>query len=397
MNQNNMLRDVKVRKILVFSTAYYPFVGGAEVAIKEITDRLSGSFAFDLITAKMDGRLPSFEKIGPVSVYRMGSGKPHLDKLLLPFRGGLQALRLSKKYNYFCFWAVMVTFGSGAAYICNIIRSITGRKAVPVVLTLQEGDSEGHLKFKWAGLISLSWKLALRRTASLTALSSFLLHRAEKFGWKGRGQIVPNGVDLNVFSKTISDIEKREIEKKLNKKPGDIFLVTSSRLTKKNAVDDIISSLVHLPKNVSLIVIGKGEEGPRLQSQVRKLKLSDRVKFTGFIPQGDIPKYFSASDIFVRPSRSEGFGNSFIEAMAARLPVIASPVGGIPDFIDDKETGVFCAPDNPKSLAEAVSFLVGDKETAQKIVAKAYNLVQKRYSWSYVAERMKSEVFDKIV
>jgi hypothetical protein len=92
MNPNDMLRDIKVRNILIFSTAYYPFVGGAEVAVKEITDRLSGGFEFDLITAKMDPKLPSVEKVGPVTVYRMGKGRPMFDKLLLPFRGAKQAL-----------------------------------------------------------------------------------------------------------------------------------------------------------------------------------------------------------------------------------------------------------------------------------------------------------------
>jgi glycosyltransferase involved in cell wall biosynthesis len=391
-----MLRDIKVRKVLIFSTAYYPFVGGAEVAVKEITDRLSGNFEFDLITARMEKNLPSQERVGPVTVYRIGSGKPMLDKLLLPFLGAIKALELSKKQDYFCFWAIMVTFGSGSAYICNILRFILRKKKIPVILTLQEGDSEEHLRYKWFGLISLSWRLALKRTEFLTALSSFLLHRAEKFGWKGQSCIIPNGVDLNVFSKTISEIERKEIEKKLNKKSGDIFLVTSSRLTKKNAVDDIISALLYLPKSICFVVIGKGEEGPSLQTLVKKLNLSERVKFTGFIPQGDIPKYFSACDIFVRPSRSEGFGNSFIEAMAAHLPVVATPVGGIPDFIDDKETGVFCAPDNPKSIAEAVNLLIEDKELSKKIVSQAYDRVTSRYSWSYIAERIKNEVFAKI-
>ena len=64
------------RRILIFSTAYYPFVGGAEVAVKEITDRLVGSFDFDLITARFEKKLPPVEKVGNVTVYRIGSGKP---------------------------------------------------------------------------------------------------------------------------------------------------------------------------------------------------------------------------------------------------------------------------------------------------------------------------------
>src|SRR4051812_1794708 len=97
------------QKILIFSTAYYPLVGGAEVAIKEITDRLE-EFEFDLITAKLQKNLPYFEKVGRVNVYRLGSGRPVFDKLLLPFRGAVLALKHHQSQNYILQWGMMVTF-----------------------------------------------------------------------------------------------------------------------------------------------------------------------------------------------------------------------------------------------------------------------------------------------
>ena len=187
------------RRILIFSTAYYPFVGGAEVAIKEITDRIGAGYEFDLITAKLQKHLPKEEKIGRVMVYRLGTGKVLSDKLLLPFRGAIKAWKLHNTAHYFCLWAVMVTFSSGAGYIFNILRSLTGRKKIPIILTLQEGDSEVHLNYKWAGLIALSWKLAMWQTDMLTGISNFLLHRALKNGYRGRVALVPNGVDIKLF------------------------------------------------------------------------------------------------------------------------------------------------------------------------------------------------------
>jgi glycosyltransferase involved in cell wall biosynthesis len=385
-----------IKRILVFSTAYYPFVGGAEVAIKEITDRIgnsTGGFQFDLITARFKKDLPKMEKIGNVTVYRVGVGSSLFDKLLLPFAGAVLAWRLNKNQNYFCFWAMMATFSSGAGYICNIARRLSGKKKIPMVLTLQEGDSESHLKYKWAGLIALSWKMALWNTDYLTAISNFLLHRAKKNGYKGECKLVPNGVDLKLFSQTINEDVKNNIKSRLNKKIDDIFLVTSGRLTHKNAVDDIISALPHLAKNITLIIIGKGDLGPKLQKRARDLDVGLRVKFLGFMPYEDLPKYLSVCDIFVRPSRSEGFGNSFIEAMAAGLPVIATPVGGIPDFIDDKETGIFCSPDNPQSLARAVTLVLQDSNLRERIIKQAVSRVRERYGWDTVSSEMKS-VFD---
>ncbi len=383
------------KRILIFSTAYYPFVGGAEVAIKEITDRLGNDFDFDLITARLDKNLSAKEKVGSVNVYRIGGGNLTFDKLLLPFRGARLASQLHKKENYFCFWAMMVTFGSGAGYLFNLKRKLSNRKKVPIILTLQEGDSENHLLYKWGGLIALSWKLALRSTDILTGISKFLLNRAKKNGYEGESYLVPNGVDVKVFKEEISDGVKNELKIKLNKKDGDIFLVTTGRLTRKNAIDDIISALALLPENINLIIIGKGEEGHNLQKQAKNLDVARRVKFIGFIPYNEIPKYLSVCNIFIRPSRSEGFGNSFIEAMAAGLPVIATPVGGIPDFIDDKETGIFTSPDNPQSIKGAILALLGDNSLRQSIVQKAQNRVLQAYSWDHVALEM-GAVFDKV-
>lgn len=389
------MENIKRRRILVLSTAYYPFVGGAEIAIKEITDRLSPDFDFDLITARFDKKLPTFEKIGSVNVHRIGFGHNIFDKLALPFLGAIKIYKLNKKNNYFCIWAMMITFASGAGYIFNTARFFLRSKKIPIVLSLQEGDSENHLNYRWGGLLGISWRLALFQTDHLTALSTFLIDRARRIGYKKDADIVPNGVDLSVFTQQISDAKKEEIKNKLGKKDTDIFLVTWSRLTYKNAVDDIISSLTLLPSNAYLIIMGKGEEGRKLQKQVDCLGLNQRVKFLGFVPHKEIPDYLSVCDIFIRPSRSEGFGNSFIEAMAAKLPVIATPVGGIPDFIDDNETGIFCAPNNPQSIANSVNLILNNHNIRENIVKNAYNRVVERYSWDTVSTKMK-EVFDRV-
>ena len=119
------------------------------------------------------------------------------------------------------------------------------------------------------------------------------------------------------------------------------------------------------------------------------------VKVLGYMDYSDIPKYLAVSDIFIRPSRSEGFGNSFIEAMAARIPVIATPVGGIADFLDDRETGMFCAPNSPKSIANTVMALIQDKPLSNRIVEKAFNRVKDKYTWDCIALEMK-RVFDSV-
>lgn len=384
------------KRILIFSTAYYPYVGGAEVAIKEITDRLYTDYNFDLITARFERKLPAVEKVGFVTVYRIGFGNNLFDKLWLPFGGFIKIWKLSRDNDYDAFWGMMVTFSGLAAYIYNLVAAVLRKKHVPVVTSLQEGDSENHLKYRWGGLIALSWKLAMWQTDYITGLSNFLLDRAVKNGYKGDMCIVPNGVDIKVFSRDVDIKVKDNLIREFDKKLDDVYVVTWSRLTHKNAIDDVINAISHLPKNISLIIMGVGEEGQKLQKLVNDLNLQSRVKFLGFVPHNKIPDYLSVCDIFIRPSRSEGFGNSFIEAMAARLPVIATPVGGIPDFIDDNETGIFCAPNNPQSIVKSINLIIENKSLREKIVNNAFNRVNERYSWENVSGQMK-RVFDKAI
>ena len=153
-----------MKRILIFSTAYFPHVGGAEVAIREITARLKGTYEFDLICAKYSN-LPSRERIDAVNVYRVGWGVRILDKLASPFLGAALALKLGKKHRYDAYWAMMATYGSGGAYIANMLQS----RKVPVLLTLQEGDPPEYLRRKWFGMVGLSWRLALSRSAAVTS------------------------------------------------------------------------------------------------------------------------------------------------------------------------------------------------------------------------------------
>lgn len=368
------------KRILIFSTAYFPLVGGAEVAVKEITDRLS-DIQFDLITARFKKDLPKIEKIGNVNVYRLGFGLSLLDKLLLPFWGAAFALKLNKKNHYDFFWCIMVTFASGGAYIANLFQ-----KSVPIILTLQEGDSESHLRFRWLGLINLSWRLALKRTDILTVISNYLAERAKRLGYKGRIEVIPNGVDINKF-----EIGQYRVLAK-----DRIILITTSRLVEKNGVGDIIDALEYLPKNVSLKILGIGPLENDLKFKIKNCKLEGRVELLGFVDQEKIPEYLHNADIFIRPSLSEGMGNSFIEAMAAGLPVIATPIGGIVDFLHDEETGLFCEMKNPKSIAEQVKKLIDNPELKIKLIENASRMVKEKYDWDLVARNMRERVFESI-
>src|SRR6185436_6169301 len=96
------------------------------------------------------------------------------------------------------------------------------------------------------------------------------------------------------------------IRRNLKFRSDDIILITTSRLTHKNAIDDLISSLTFLPEKFKLVILGTGTLEGKLQDQVKDLKLTERVRFLHLQPQVAVIDNLHAADIFVRPSRSEG-------------------------------------------------------------------------------------------
>ncbi len=370
-----------MRRILIFSLVYYPkFVGGAEVAVKEITDRLGAEdLEFDMITLNGGGESMK-EKIGAVTVYRILSKVSMVQKLLYPFLAYKKAIELHKQNHYDMLWSIMASYAGFAAFLFK-------RKYpyVPHILTIQEGD---HFERR-AGIFKPAFKRIFGSADYIQTISNFLSDWAESMGARCPIVVVPNAVDVQHFSEKADEASLVALKKTLGKKDGDIFLITTSRLTLKNGIEDIIDALTYLPPNVKLLILGIGELERSLKAKTSKLLLGERVNFLGYVPHSKMPSYLHVSDIFIRPSLTEGLGNSFLEAMASGIPVIATPVGGIPDFLVDGETGLFCDVRNPKSITQKVEKLIKDRESRDYIVRNGIEMVKSKYSWKIVATKMK--------
>lgn len=381
-----MLANIK-NKILIFSTAYFPFIGGAEVAVKEITDKISDDFYFDMITARMDKKLKKYEKIGNVNVYRIGWGIPVLDKLFLAFFGWRMAKKLNKKNNYIFSWAIMASFAGLSALLFK------KKCGVPLFLTLQEGDNLDYIKKK-SSLIRKSFLNIFKKADFIQAISSFLKDWAISNGAQSDIFIIPNGVAIDKF-KQLDGFNRDQFRSEMSFNNNDKIIITTSRLVKKNGIADLIKSLLYLPAEYKLLILGDGQEKNNLINLSKKINLNNRVYFLGIISHDQLPKYLWSSDVFCRPSLSEGLGNSFLEAMMAGLPTIATKVGGIPDFLKDEENGWFCEVENPKNIAEKIEQVFKNKELREKIIEKAIKTVENNYSWNLVADKM-SNIFNKI-
>jgi glycosyltransferase involved in cell wall biosynthesis len=387
-----------MRKALIFCLSYYPhLVGGAEVAVKEITDRVGSDIEFDMVT--LYAGKTRFERIGNINVYRVG---PHIKiignsvptisylyKFCYVAAASFKSLSLHKKRGYDFTWSMMASFNAFANLFFKWFNP-----QIPFLLTLQEGDTPEHIK-KATSLMYPFYVQIFKRATFIQAISNYLANYGKEMGAQCPITVVPNGVNFKFFSEPSQASQIKALLHELQIAPSDTILITTSRLVQKNAVGDIIDSLTHLPESVKLLVLGTGPLEEMLKQKISILKLESRVRMIGFVPHKELPLYLNASHIFVRPSLSEGQGVSFIEAMAAGLPVIATKVGGIPDFLIDQKTGLFCEVGNGKSVADKVELLMKDVVLCETLVKNAREMVREKYDWDLVAEQMKG-VFGKV-
>ncbi len=350
--------------------------------MKEITDRLP-DWRFDLLCARIKPGLSTAEKIGNVTVHRCGFGHP-IDKYLLPLLGVMKANRLSRVSTDrpAAVWSLMASYGGFAALVYTWCHP-----RVKMLLTLQEGDPLEHYSKRTGWLTFLHKKIFVRADA-VQVISRFLGNWAIQMGFRGTPEVIPNGVDFAKFSARISAPQRASIRHELGYTDADIVVVTSSRLSLKNAVDDLILSLLESPSQIKLLVAGIGEDEKKLKVLVARERLESRVRFVGNKTHDELPALLQASDIFCRPSLSESLGCSFLEAMAAGLPIIATPVGGIPDFLTDGQTGVFCQPRDPASIARAIDRLMKDDALRARCITQGEALVRERYEWNGIARDM---------
>lgn len=399
-----------MKKVLIFSLAYYPkHVGGAEVAIKEITDRIS-DIEFHMVTNRYDATLPKEEKIGNVVVHRIGFAKRNptmadlktwplkLNKPLYQFLAAWKAASLYRRHRFDALWAMM-------AHACGVPAALfkVFHPKVPFILTLQEGDPPEYVERLMRPLWFL-FSRAFTRADVVQAISTFLGKWARRRGFKGPLEVIPNAVHVAHFSQEYPPAVINAVKDSLGKKMGDVFLITTSRLVHKNAIDEVIRALTGLPKNVRFIVLGVGPDEEKLKLLAKTLGVSERVTFVGHVDHVELPVYLNAADIFIRPSRSEGMGNSFVEAMAAGLPIIATQEGGIADFLFDEKrnprqpvTGFAVDKDSPEQIIASVEEIMSRPEKVRAVVATAKEMVSTKYDWDQVARDMRSKVFGRVL
>ena len=263
--------------------------------------------------------------------------------------GSLSVMRQLK--NTFEFNVIDAHFGYPDGYAATLLGKWLN---VPVTITLR-GTEVPHAKEKLRRFFLVK---ALGNATRLFSVSTSLKKHAVSLGIpEDKIRVVGNGVDLEKFK----PVEKESVRKVLDINDTSKVLITVGALVERKGfhrVIDTLSSLIrHHPDILYLIVGGASAEGDwteRLKQQVEELNLNKYVHFLGPRPPEELKNILSAADLFVLPTRNEGWANVLLEAMACGLPIVTTDVGGNAEVVCSQELGIIVTYGDSKKLLSAV-------------------------------------------
>ena len=361
-------------------------LGGAEVHAVELIRRLAKQgHTFDVFvgdSTEIASTLPVNVTVHPVRYPKI----PNLCGIsyIVVSPNHIKKILRGKKVDLL--WAKQV-FPQGV-----VAALLAGYLKKPLYMTAQnpldyeeELVLKGPIPFKhlWPKALRPLVSFALRKADVVACVSQYSKEQAKKLGAR-RTVIIPNGVDTIKFKVKSENLKMRK----------KIRIITTSSLIPRNGLDTLIDAVALLPKRFDwgLVIAGDGPEEDNLKLQMKKYKLEKKIKLLGRVENRKIPTLLASADLFVRLARKEGFCVSFLEAMAAGVPIIATSIGGIPDFVIDGKTGMLVAPDHPYEAAQSMKRVLEDPELRGRLTRNARTLVKNRYNWDRIADEVK-EVF----
>ncbi|MCB9799900.1 MAG: glycosyltransferase family 4 protein [Candidatus Omnitrophica bacterium] len=200
----------------------------------------------------------------------------------------------------------------------------------------------------------------------IISVSEFTRERFSQWsGWsKECITILPNCIELEKFkpgSKNALLLQQYGLE---NKKTI-MTMGRMSRLEQYKGFDEVLavlSEIIYKKSEVLYMIVGDGDDRLRLEQKAEKLGVQNNVIFTGFIPEEEKADYLRLADVFVMPSRGEGFGIVFLEAMACGAPVVGSKIDGSREALDDGKLGILVDPDERGEIKKAILDLLKEKK-----------------------------------
>ena len=390
------------KKILVITSTFPRWANDTSPPfVFELSKRLARDFEVTILAPSYPGALDREERDG-LQIYRFRYFWRRFEtlageKAILP---ALQSNPLRYLLIPFFLWAELFSalrlvrqLGIEAIHahwllpqglVAALVKMVTG---VPFWVTAHGGDI-----FGLRGRLSLALKrLVLARAAGITVVSRALAVKVRELEASAPLEIIPMGVDGEVFRP-----EKRDPGLRERLGIRGPFLLFVGRLSEKKGVRYLLEAMPPVLEKfpeAKLVLIGRGELADSLQALARQLGIAGQVIFLGAVPNNDLPGYFASADIFIGPSvtagggDSEGFGLTFVEAGLSGAAVVGSKSGGITDIIDDGETGLMVREKDAADLSAALLKIVADPELGAALAAEARRRFLAKFDWEVIAGR----------
>jgi len=204
--------------------------------------------------------------------------------------------------------------------------------------------------------------------------------------------VIHNAIVLSDYQRQ----NKRERTRRLfNVRPNQILVGVIGRLSVEKGCLDILEALhllVQQKDNVILIFIGEGPLAAELQSRIDSLNLDDKVIMSGH--HNSIQPFYEALDILVCPSHTEGISNVILEAMVTGVPIIATRVGGTPELLKDRRSGLLVEPKNKKVLNDTLCTMIDNADLRLSLVQNAKAIAKERFSFQDRMKKVESFYLD---
>jgi glycosyltransferase involved in cell wall biosynthesis len=350
---------------------YYPRHGGVETVVKEYSERLvRRGHKVHVYTTEGNWRSPWFEDINGVKVHRSISIplpvlKPLSPALLLPFK----------------LWRAdvdLIHIHANKYFSTDVGALVAKLKDTPLAYSPHAGTFGsslfGKIHNQTIGRLALSADVVIcvsEHEKSLIEASGVKVKRFD---------VLPNGVDTKCFL----------LEKRSPTKQGTSPMVLDvGRLSPHKGLDTLIKAaplvLEKVPEAKFIIA------GPRIRNwklEIRSLKMKSKVTLTGEVSEKEKIALMQGASVFVLPSRSEAFGITVIEAMAAGCPVVVSDIPALTEVVENGQTGLVFPVNDEKSLASQIIKLLSDRELSHNLAENAKKVVKEKYDWEKIINRL---------
>ncbi|HWX87600.1 MAG TPA: glycosyltransferase [Solirubrobacteraceae bacterium] len=202
-----------------------------------------------------------------------------------------------------------------------------------------------------------------------------------------RAMLVGNGIRIEHYERHTRDPATTRAQLGVARDAELILCI--ARMAERKGIPDLIDAFALLaPERPTseLVCLGSGPHRPRFEAQARSRGLAARVHFAG--QRDDVPDVLAASDVLALTSSREGVPRAIMEAMAARVPVVATDVVGTRAIVQDGQTGLLVPFASPRAIARAIARIMDDQELRVRLTAEAYARLVRDWHQSFVVERM---------